>query len=171
VEGVKYFVSTDGGTAPAYAATVGGPVVQVLAGQSIDTTTLTDLDTYYLWVVAKDKAGNEGHSAAQQFVVDQSTDIPVVTFSSIDTGITAESQVIGPPVKNLLVSGGKISGTIEDDDGLPASATLYIDVNKDGDFGDAGETKNLTLFWFRTHETFDTVLEHSQMAHTASISM
>ncbi|MEW6564598.1 MAG: Ig-like domain-containing protein [Spirochaetota bacterium] len=155
VEGVKYFVSTDGGTAPAYAATVGGPVVQVLAGQSIDTTTLTDLDTYYLWVVAKDKAGNEGHSAAQQFVVDQSTDIPVVTFSSIDTGITAESQVIGPPVKNLLVSGGKISGTIEDDDGLPASATLYIDVNKDGDFGDAGETKNLTLSGSGLTKTFD----------------
>jgi len=151
VEGVKYFVSTDGTTAPAYAATVGGPVVQVLAGQSINTTSLTDGQTYYLWVVAKDKAGNEGNSTAQQFVVDQSTDIPVVTFTSVNPAYTTEAQA----GNNLLVSGGKISGSITDDDGLPGSATIYIDKNKNGDFGDAGETISLTLTGSGLTKSFD----------------
>ncbi|AEJ20126.1 Ig-like domain-containing protein [Gracilinema caldarium] len=150
VEGVKYFISTNGSNAPAYDATVGGAIVQVLAGQSIDTTTLTDGTTYYLWVVAKDKAGNEGHAAAQQFVVDQSTDKPVVTFTSVDPTVITEDKIRDTTtnpitIKNLLVSGGKISGTITDDDGLPDTATLYIDKNKDGDFTDSGEAISLDL--------------------------
>jgi hypothetical protein len=101
--------------------------------------------------VAKDKAGNEGNSAAQQFEVDQSTDLPVVSFTSVNPAYTTEAQA----GNNLLVSGGKISGTIEDDDGLPGSATIYIDINKDGDFGDAGETNVLTLSGSGLTKTFD----------------
>jgi hypothetical protein len=117
LEGVKYFVSTSGTNVPAYIAGVGGEIVQVLSSMSIDTMTLTDGSTYYLWVVAKDKAGNEGNAAAQQFVVDQSTDKPVVTVTSLDTAVTTEDKIIDTTtnpwtIKNLLVSGGKISGSI-----------------------------------------------------------
>jgi hypothetical protein len=151
IEGVKYFVSTDGSNAPAFNDSVGGNIVLIPGSTSIDTTLLTDLGTYYLWIVAKDKAGNEGNSAAQQFEVDQSTDLPVVSFTSVNPAYTTEAQA----GNNLLVSGGKISGTIEDDDGLPGSATIYIDINKDGDFGDAGETNVLTLSGSGLTKTFD----------------
>ncbi|HRS66489.1 MAG TPA: hypothetical protein P5519_11455, partial [Spirochaetia bacterium] len=155
INGTKYFVSTSGVAVPAYADVVGGNIVLIPGTASIDTTLLTDLGTYYLWIVSVDKAGNEGHSTAQQFVVDQSTDIPVITFSSVDTAVIAEAQVIGPPVKNLLVSGGKISGSITDDDGLPATATLFIDINKDNDFLDAGESISISLSGSGLTKTFD----------------
>lgn len=155
LEGIKYFVSTNGTTAPAYDAIVGGDIVQVLGGQSIDTMTLADNTQYYLWVVARDKAGNEGASSPLGFYVDQSTDLPVVSLTSLDSSVTAESQILGPPVKNLLVGGGKISGTITDDDGLPATATIYIDKNKDGDFADTGESDTLPLSGTGITKTFD----------------
>jgi hypothetical protein len=154
LEGIKYFVSTNGTTAPAYDAIVGGDIVQVLGGQTIDTTTLADNTQYYLWVVAKDKAGNEGASSPLGFYVDQSTDLPVVSLTSLDSSVTAESQILGPPVKNLLVGGGKISGTITDDDGLPNTATIWIDKNKDGSFG-AGESYTVSLVGSTLSKSFE----------------
>ncbi|TCW62024.1 hypothetical protein C5O22_03025 [Treponema sp. J25] len=154
LEGVKYFVSTNGTSAPAYDATVGGSIVQILTGQTIDTTTLADNTQYYLWVVARDKAGNEGASSAVGFYVDQSTDLPVVSLTSLDPSVTAESGILGSTIKNLLVSGGKISGTITDDDGVPDTATIWIDKNKDGSFG-SGESYTVNLTGSTLSKSFD----------------
>ena len=92
-DGVRYFITdaTYDDNAPAYDATEAtAGVVNILeeaAGQSIDTTDTgeyADGSTYYLWAVARDKAGNDGHNgAAVSFQIDQSTDRPVVTCDSL----------------------------------------------------------------------------------------
>ena len=152
IDGTKYFITTDN-TAPSYSDSIGGSIIQILAGQSIDTTTLTDLTTYYLWVVARDKAGNEGaNSSSQSFQVDQSTDRPVVTLTSLSASIITETAV--DKDNNLLVSGGKISGGITDDDGVIA-AWLEIDLDHNTTFDGGAERINLTLLGLGTTKTFD----------------
>ncbi|HAP43558.1 MAG: hypothetical protein A2087_08195 [Spirochaetes bacterium GWD1_61_31] len=153
IDDTKYFVTT-AATAPAYGATVDGTiVVRILAGASIDTTTLTDLGTYYLWVVALDKAGNDGANATSlSFQVDQSTDRPVVSLTSLSAGIISEGAV--DKDNNLLVLGGKISGSITDDDGV-AEAWLDIDLNHNTTFDGGAERIALTLSGFGKTKTFD----------------
>lgn len=152
IDGTNYFVTTTN-VAPAYDAAVGSPatVVQVLATKSIDTSTLTDGGTYYLWAVARDKAGNEAaNSVVQSFEVDQSTDRPVVSFSDISAAISLEADA----GSNLITLGGKITGTVTDDDGLASQATLHIDLDKDGSFEAGAETVALPLSGSGRSKTF-----------------
>jgi hypothetical protein len=150
--GEKYFV-TDNAVAPSYDAVVGGNVIAIPGTTSVDTTTLSNGVTYWLWVVARDKAGNDAANATPlSFEVDQTTDIPIVTLTSLSPSITAEVSV--DKDHNLLVSGGKISGSIVDDDGV-ASATLEIDLDRNGTFDGGAEAVSLTLAGFGTTRTFD----------------
>ncbi|WP_010263610.1 Ig-like domain-containing protein [Treponema primitia] len=88
----------------------------------IDTTSLADNSTRYLYLIAKDKAANYGYTSIT-LNVDQETDRPRITIDGFDPSIRSDTDH-GNPAKNpsgalnSLTSGRTISGTITDDDGL-----------------------------------------------------
>jgi len=73
----------------------------------IDTRKLTDKTEYKLWIVARDKAGNEGRKDVATFLVDQSLDYPVIDPNSLDP---AENGVKGK--SNLTIKGAVSDGDL-----------------------------------------------------------
>lgn len=151
LDGTKYFISTEN-VNPGYEAEVGSPaaVVDVLADQKIDTTSLSDNTTYYLWVVAKDRAGNTA-GKSKTFEVDQSTDLPVVTPISFDASIdSATDIVVLDPGKenekriNLFANSESLKATITDDDGL-ATIEVLRDETLVNSFNTSEKTYDLNI--------------------------
>jgi hypothetical protein len=94
----------------------------------IDTTSLTDNTAYYLYVIAKDRAGNYGRTGVTLNVA-QETDNPRISITAFDINIRNDtdhsSSAVNPNSLNSLTAGRTISGTITDDDGIdPASITF-----------------------------------------------
>jgi len=97
----------------------------------LDTTALTD-GTYTLHVRGTDIAGNVSAVATRDFVVNQSSDMPIISISTLLAG--------GTYTDNLLPGSLQISGTVSDDDAVEnSSLEIQIDRNNDGDFADIGE--------------------------------
>ena len=92
-------------------------------GTTIDTTGLSD-DDYTLRVVAEDDADNTSTVTSVDFTVDQTSDKPVISFSSIIEG--------GTFIDNLLASSKQIAGTITDDDSVDVSTIQYNLYQEDG---------------------------------------
>jgi len=90
---------------------------------AIDTTLLAN-DNYTLRVIAEDDAGNVSIMNSAAFIVDQVSDRPVISFSSIIDG--------GTFVDNLLPSSKQIAGTITDDDSVDVSTIQYQLYEEDG---------------------------------------
>jgi hypothetical protein len=80
----------------------------------IYTTDLKDGSTLTLTATAWDKAGNPSATMAKTVTVDQSTNLPVISFSNLPGG------------QNYFRSSGTIVGTIADDDGV-ASLSFSTD--------------------------------------------
>jgi hypothetical protein len=89
----------------------------------IDTTTLVNMTEYKIWMVAKDRAGNESAQAYPVFV-DQASDRPVLVLTNMNAGYTTAESAYG----NLQESGAKLTGTITDDDGVDGSS-IRIAIN------------------------------------------
>ncbi len=82
-------------------------------------------DTYTLRIVPLDTAGNAGETsiASVDFTVDQNSDKPVISFSSITAG--------GSFTDNLLPASKQVTGSIIDDDGVDVSSIQYTLYNED----------------------------------------
>ncbi len=79
---------------------------------------------YWVAVVSQDKAGNLSAMGKLSFIIDQRSDRPVVSLTSI--GVGEAHDTLEEAKANLLVTGGAISGTITDDDGVgSAEIDLY----------------------------------------------
>lgn len=104
----------------------------------IDTTTLADNSTYTLEVTAVDAVGNTGTDSSTEINVDQSTDIPSITPSNYDAGISTADGVgvKADGIKNLFgtVSNNKLSGTASDDDGVKTVTVEYREAGSTGDY-------------------------------------
>ncbi len=105
---VKYWIGTNVGTPPVDSAAwlaVGGS----LGNWSVylDTTGMADLGHFRLWIRALDSAGNSIDQPFD-FIVDQSSDAPVIAFSLPSSSATTVFNAI--PVT--------ASGTLSDDDGI-----------------------------------------------------
>ncbi|MCQ2573204.1 MAG: hypothetical protein MJ182_04860 [Treponema sp.] len=81
---------------------------------TIDTTKLTDKKEYVLKFISKDRTGNESVKT-EKFYVYQATDIPYVTFPTIDKAGDYSANVFG-------MGSWVINGNAEDDDGVSALA-------------------------------------------------
>lgn len=99
----------------------------------IDTTKLTDEASYIIKVSATDKAGNSTTSEEKTINVKQSTDTPSIEVTSgDDSSISAITDLVGNQ-KNIFTTGGKITATITDDDGI-ASVTVSYKGESDSDY-------------------------------------
>lgn len=85
---------------------------------TLDTTTLTDEETYQLWYRAEDKAGNRT-SQVKELKVSQASDKPVFEISNLSASIHGTS--VDAVKANLLQNGARILGAVADDDGIKAS--------------------------------------------------
>jgi len=89
----------------------------------IDTTPLTD-ESYTLRVVSVDDAGNVSDVTSAEFVVDQTTDRPIINYLSISEA--------GDFTSNLLPGSKQVSGTVTDDDSVKATSIQYQLYQEDG---------------------------------------
>ncbi|GAB1482213.1 hypothetical protein MASR2M78_10280 [Treponema sp.] len=121
--GLKYFLRSDAST-PSYTDAVSLPLSGVLAAPytaSINTIGLTDNTTYTLWLIARDRAGNDA-IASTTLRVEQASDIPTGSISSPLTGA-------------LLGADKKVRGFMSDDDGIElGGAQLYARKGNSGVF-------------------------------------
>ena len=105
--------------------------------ENIDTTTLgDDEDTVYITAVAEDSAGNKGYSPVSTAVIDQNTDRPKISFSTIklgdnmSAGTTEEDYSKYVWLKNQTT----VKFSVNDDDG----EVEWVKVSLDGsDYRDA----------------------------------
>ncbi len=95
----------------------------------IDSTGFDDETEHILHIIARDRAGNDAHGS-REFIIDQSSDNPTVTFTDIDPSVIAEEDA-GVGGVNLLESNARIRGVIEDDDRVDRSS-VEIRLNADG---------------------------------------
>jgi hypothetical protein len=125
LEGVRWDLLPDGVSAPDYASTRNSFSAPPYAS-FIDTTKYDDLSAYKLWVVARDKTGNE---QSQYFLlnVDQSSDLPQADFTDLDDSVTTVDGV-GVLGVNVLDINARIRGTLTDDDSVD-SASVRIRIN------------------------------------------
>ncbi len=146
LEKVYYHVGpefVDGITeAPAFNPVAPGADWTLLTGAyawngSIDTISLADGD-YTLYVVGVDSGNNYtdpnnliDSSPRRDFAVNQISDRPIISLSTLSTIETAHNNLLPPSLQ--------ISGTVEDDDAVKSdSIEIRIDSNNDGDFLDGG---------------------------------
>ncbi|MDR2607077.1 MAG: hypothetical protein LBC57_01680, partial [Treponema sp.] len=105
--------------------------------QNIDTTSLAK-GKHSFYLLAMDNAGNVGISGVKVLNVDQETDKPVIVFTDFNTGVENMQEENGPGyaksilhpdnrASNLLGDSARLTGTIEDDDGL-ADGTIAFRV-------------------------------------------
>ncbi|TVQ97967.1 MAG: hypothetical protein EA403_14590, partial [Spirochaetaceae bacterium] len=94
----------------------------------IDSTGFDDQTEHVLHIIARDRAGNDAH-VSREFIIDQSSDSPTVTFTDIDPSVIAEEDA-GVGGVNLLESNARIRGVIEDDDRVDRSS-VEIRLNAD----------------------------------------
>ncbi len=115
--GVKYFVRPASGL-PVYDDGDGQPLLAPYAA-TIDTSAMSG--TMYLYIVARDKAGNEsGHLATVE--VNQASDVPVATIESPSPG-------------DAIGADKRARGTFMDDDGVASGAAiLYVKKSSDGNY-------------------------------------
>jgi hypothetical protein len=110
--GVKYFTRTSPGT-PEY---IDGDGFLMNAPYTVTIDTVNDLidgQVYFLYVIGRDKAGNDSVSSFS-FTVDQDSDVPE---GSIDSPLDGTS----------LGADNRVRGTFRDDDGVASGgAVLYI---------------------------------------------
>lgn len=102
--------------------------------ERIDTTEFADGANLIITLAAEDKAGNKSEPSVKTIKIDQSTDIPSITPSNYDAGISAEGVgVKADGIKNLFgtVSNNKLSGTASDDDGVKTVTVEYREVGTD----------------------------------------
>ncbi|MCK9169396.1 MAG: Ig-like domain-containing protein [Treponema sp.] len=99
--------------------------------QAVDTTPFSG--TLTLILSATDAVGNTGSTKAS-YIVDQTTDAPVITMSNADIsvkeagGITSGTNLFG------TTSNNKLLGTISDDDGVAAVTVGYRDCGSVGSY-------------------------------------
>ena len=147
LEKVYYHVGAefvDGITeAPAFDPVAPGAEWTLLTGAyawngSIDTTvSLVDGD-YTLYAVGVDSGNNYTDPnnlidslPRRDFAVNQISDRPIISLSTLSTIETAQNNLLPPSLQ--------ISGTVEDDDAVKSdSIEIRVDSNNDGDFLDGG---------------------------------
>ncbi|TVQ27539.1 MAG: hypothetical protein EA383_02380 [Spirochaetaceae bacterium] len=143
--GVKWWiVRTDAGAVPNPAptgfddtrgTTFGASPYRALfdtdSGLDSDGEEMQDNTEYTLYVIARDRAGNET-MVQREFLVDQDSDFPTVSFTDVDPTIDSagelQAALDGGNQDNLLELNARIRGTIEDDDRVDASS-IEISLN------------------------------------------
>ena len=98
-----------------------------------------------IFVRATDGAGNE-YALSRTINIDQSSDVPVVTYSNIDEGAADHSD-------NLLESNAKIIGNVIDDDGI---ASIQISFNNGSTWDDVSSPVTISgtsINWY--HKLLD----------------
>lgn len=121
--GVKYFLRSDAST-PVYTDAISAPTSALMSAPysaMIDTTLLSNSTTYTLWVIARDRAGND-QTVSTTITVNQGSDTPSGTIDS-------------PANLDPLSADRRIRGTFSDDDGVASGgAVLYIRKGTSGGF-------------------------------------
>lgn len=94
----------------------------IAEGDSTSTTYIEDGSTVYFTVSATDKAGNTGYGTPLALKIDQDSDRPVLTFSSITLAGTDSSSnsAAMSSTNQIWVKTDTIYGTATDDDGVSA---------------------------------------------------
>jgi hypothetical protein len=124
----QFFDRGDAGAAPGVDQVV---YRNTSAAIFIDTTRLTDLTKYTLYIIARDHAGNYGY-ARSILAVDQSTDNPRIEFSSITPDLRDLDDLWANEGKaNILDDTGKITGVLTDDDAVNTEEVLFRYWQKD----------------------------------------
>ena len=96
---------------------------------SVDTRDFADGSNLTISVKAVDSAGNEATVTSTEYIADQTTDIPKVTFMGVLTDPElAESENISDG-RNLFLTTDKIMASISDDDAVDS---VLINYRKDG---------------------------------------
>jgi len=118
---VYYHIGLTAADAPVFDLETGGDYT-LLAGRyswsDIYATPNVTVDTpHTLRVIPVDNAGNTGEVNAVEFLVNQTTDLPVISLSSLVEG--------GSFKQNLLPLAKQISGTVTDDDAVMAGTIEY----------------------------------------------
>ena len=131
---------------------------------AVDTTEFTDNKSIDVIIHAKDKAGNEKSeklsdlsNSGNLFIINQSTDVPVIAFTNTNCPATPES------VTSFFNNTGnnKLIGSVTDDDGVK-SLTVTVK-NKDGSdlaADNGGKTENKAL------DGFDSTPQSTQFNYT-----
>ncbi|ULQ60973.1 Ig-like domain-containing protein [Brucepastera parasyntrophica] len=123
LDGVKYFLRNDGIT-PSYsdnpASYYGAALASAPWQAGIDTRSISD-GNWILWVIARDRAGNET-VRSMDLHIDQDSDKPTAAITSPGAGEQISADM-------------KIRGTVSDDDGITAAgAVLYIKKQSDASY-------------------------------------
>ncbi len=124
VSDVYYNIQTTASGEPVYPGTYSAASGIYNWSDTYNTSAITGPTSYTLWVRAVDLAGNLSTASSIAFNIDQSSDKPVIEYSSITEGGTFGD--------NELPLSKKISGTIEDDDGVDASTVQFQLYQEDG---------------------------------------
>ncbi|GAB6089046.1 beta strand repeat-containing protein [Spirochaeta dissipatitropha] len=104
----------------------GGTFAATPYSAKIDTRDLDDNTEYTLWILVRDRAGNETR-VSRVVIVDQDSDIPTVSFTDLDAGVDSEAAA-GLDGQNLLDFNARIRGTVSDDDRV-AAASIELSIN------------------------------------------
>ncbi|GAB6089044.1 Ig-like domain-containing protein [Spirochaeta dissipatitropha] len=110
------------------------------SGTDSDGDAMQDETEYTLYIIARDRAGNET-KVEQEFLVDQSSDWPTVSFTDVNPGISTagelQTALDGGDQDNLLELNARIRGTISDDDRIDRDTieiALNVESPQDADF-------------------------------------
>lgn len=105
----------------------------------VDTTKFSD-GTYTFKVTAKDAATNT-NTASVNLIISQETDRPTLSLTSGSLDITSEALIIADtaePKSNVFDKGAKLTGLIQDDDGI---SSVVVTVGDDETTIDLSSTK------------------------------
>ncbi|MBI9097457.1 MAG: Ig-like domain repeat protein [Spirochaetaceae bacterium] len=117
VDEIYYSIQTAVSGEPAYPGSYTLASGNYNWSDTYDTSAIIGPTAYTLWVRSVDLAGNISAASSVNFTIDQSSDNPVISYSTLnDAGTFAD---------NLLPLSKQISGTIEDDDNVDASTVQY----------------------------------------------
>ncbi|TVR55888.1 MAG: hypothetical protein EA426_14430 [Spirochaetaceae bacterium] len=120
IDGLKYWMLPDGSDPPTYATPGGVEDTDAPYSFVIDTRELADETSHVLYVVARDRGGNETR-IERVLRVEQSSDLPNVEFTDLDPTVD-DPAALGAGGVNLLDFNARIRGVISDDDRVDASS-------------------------------------------------
>jgi len=131
--GVRYWVLPNGDPAPVWAdAGSTEDLLPPYGNTALDSSAYANA-TYNLWVVGRDKAGNDA-IVSQTMIINQSADDPVFASlnmnSAVNSSLTLDAALLTPAGKVTQLHGENgsdviIQGTISDDDMINGASLKY----------------------------------------------
>ena len=120
IDGLKYWMLPAVADPPTYDTAGGDEDTEAPYVFVIDTRELTDETLHVLYVVARDRGGNETR-IERSLRVEQNSDLPTVEFTDLDPTVDAP-VALGAGGVNLLDFNARIRGIVSDDDRVDASS-------------------------------------------------